>query len=182
MFLGTLLGIYGVILGVIFAIHRAVKGDWWGALLELASGLAGGLLPPGIGMGLTMAIEMGLQYKDFKNCFGGNWWVYTHSLYNDSGCFTIHCLPQRGEVDCYFTEILDYNYPDFYFYVNDLEENYYIDYAKRFFKELEICDNAYIVRYALKTTLDEAGDKYIENEEILKDKIKEKFKKEEGDF
>lgn len=57
----------GVILGVIFAIHRAVKGDWWGALLELASGLAGGLLPPGIGMGLTMAIEMGLQYKDFKN-------------------------------------------------------------------------------------------------------------------
>lgn len=57
----------GIILGVIFAIHRAVKGDWWGALLELASGLAGGLLPPGIGMGLTMAIEMGLQYKDFKN-------------------------------------------------------------------------------------------------------------------
>ncbi len=44
------------------------------------------------------------QYQDFKNCFGRNWWVYTHSLYNDSGCFTIHCLPQRGEVDCYYSE------------------------------------------------------------------------------
>lgn len=42
------------------------------------------------------------QYQEFKNCFGGNWVVYTHSLYNNSGCFTIHCLPQRGEVDCYF--------------------------------------------------------------------------------
>ena len=42
------------------------------------------------------------QYQEFNNCFGGSWFVYTHSLYNDSGCFTIHCLPQRAEVDCYF--------------------------------------------------------------------------------
>ena len=25
-------------------------------------------------------------------------------MYNDSGCFTIHCLPQRGEVDFYFAD------------------------------------------------------------------------------
>lgn len=43
-------------------------------------------------------------YQDFENCYGGNWWVCTHSLYNDTGCFTIHCLPQRGEVNCYYTE------------------------------------------------------------------------------
>ena len=53
---------------------------------------------------LAEKYNLNYQYQDFKNCFGGNWWVYTHSLYNDSGCFTIHCLPQRGEVDCYFTE------------------------------------------------------------------------------
>ena len=44
------------------------------------------------------------EYQEFKNCFGGNWWVCTHSLYNDSGCFTIHCLPHRGEVDFYFAD------------------------------------------------------------------------------
>lgn len=53
---------------------------------------------------LAKKYHLNYQYQDFKNCFGGNWWVYTHSLYNDSGCFTIHCLPQRGEVDFYFAD------------------------------------------------------------------------------
>ena len=53
---------------------------------------------------LANKYNLNYQYQDFKNCFGGNWWVYTHSLYNDSGCFTIHCLPQRGEVDFYFAD------------------------------------------------------------------------------
>ena len=53
---------------------------------------------------LAEKYNLNYQYQDFKNCFGGNWWVYTHSLYNDSGCFTVHCLPQRSEVDFYFTE------------------------------------------------------------------------------
>ena len=44
------------------------------------------------------------QYQEFTNCFGGNWVVYTHSLYNASGCFTICYLPQRGEIDCYYAE------------------------------------------------------------------------------
>lgn len=57
----------GAILGIVFAIHRAAKGDWWGALLELASGLAGGLLPPGVGLALAAGIEAALAYKDFKN-------------------------------------------------------------------------------------------------------------------
>ena len=52
---------------------------------------------------LAKKYNLTYQYQEFENCFGGNWWVCTHSLYNDSGCFTIHCLPQREEVDCYFT-------------------------------------------------------------------------------
>lgn len=43
-------------------------------------------------------------YQDFSNCYGGNWWVYTHSYYNESGCFTIHNLPQRGELDFYYAK------------------------------------------------------------------------------
>ena len=53
---------------------------------------------------LAEKYNLNYQYQDFKNCFGGNWWVYTHSLYNDSGCFTIHCLSHRGVFDCYFSE------------------------------------------------------------------------------
>lgn len=56
----------GAILGIVFAIYRAAKGDWWGALLELASGLAGGLLPPGVGLAVSAGIEAALAYKDFK--------------------------------------------------------------------------------------------------------------------
>ena len=48
--------------------------------------------------------HLSYQYQEYKNCFGGNWVVYTHSLYNDSGCFTIHCVAQRSEVSCYFAE------------------------------------------------------------------------------
>lgn len=54
----------------------------------------------------TLAQKHGLkyQYQDFENCYGGEWWVCTHSLYNESGCFTIYCLPQRAEVEFYFAE------------------------------------------------------------------------------
>jgi hypothetical protein len=43
-------------------------------------------------------------YQEFNNCYGGNWQVFTHSYYNDSGCFTIHNLPQRGELDFYYAK------------------------------------------------------------------------------
>ena len=54
----------------------------------------------------SLAQKYGLKYQcqDFENCYGGDWWVCTHSLYNESGCFTIHCLPQRAEVEFYFAE------------------------------------------------------------------------------
>ncbi len=35
------------------------------------------------------------------NCYGGSWAAWTYSFYNESGCFTIHFLSQRGELDCY---------------------------------------------------------------------------------
>ena len=52
-----------------------------------------------------MAQKYDLEYtfQEFQNCFGGDWVVFTHSLFNNSGCITVHCLPQRGEVDCYFS-------------------------------------------------------------------------------
>ena len=53
---------------------------------------------------LAQKYNLSYQYQDFENCYGGNWWVYTHSLYNDSGCFTIYCLPQRCEVSFYFAD------------------------------------------------------------------------------
>lgn len=53
---------------------------------------------------LANKYNLNYQYQSFENCFGGHWWVFTHSLYNESGCFTIHCLPQRGEVECYYAE------------------------------------------------------------------------------
>lgn len=51
---------------------------------------------------LSKKYNLAYKYQEFENCFGGGWFVFTHSLYNDSGCFTICCLAQRGEVDCYF--------------------------------------------------------------------------------
>ena len=53
-----------------------------------------------------LVIEYGLKHihQDFNSCFGGNWWVKTDSYYNDSGCFTIHHLPQRGELDFYYSK------------------------------------------------------------------------------
>ena len=53
---------------------------------------------------LAKKYNLNYRYQEFHNCFGGYWTVLTHSLYNSTGCFTIHCLPQRGEVDFYFTE------------------------------------------------------------------------------
>ncbi len=44
------------------------------------------------------------SYQEFNDCYGGYWWAYTHSYYNESGCFTIHVLPQRGEIDFFFAE------------------------------------------------------------------------------
>ena len=49
--------------------------------------------------------DYGFVYReqDFQNCFGGKWFVKTYSFFNHNGCFTIHTLPQRGELDFYYS-------------------------------------------------------------------------------
>jgi len=51
------------------------------------------------------------QFNDIAERYGVNYqWQnfkdgsYAHSLYNESGCFTILCLPARGEIDCYYSK------------------------------------------------------------------------------
>lgn len=54
----------------------------------------------------NFANKYSLIYKkqEFLNCFNGNWIVQTYSLYNDFGCFTIHHLLQRNEIDFYISK------------------------------------------------------------------------------
>ena len=52
----------GAIAGAAFAAERAMKGDWLGAGGELLSGLAGTI--PGIGTGVSAAIDAGLMARD----------------------------------------------------------------------------------------------------------------------
>lgn len=54
---------------------------------------------------IRIADKYNLNYlkQQFDNCFGGYWYVETFSLYNENGCFTIHYLGQRQELDFYVT-------------------------------------------------------------------------------
>lgn len=56
--------VLGAILGTGFAIDRAISGDYVGAGGEFLSGLASTI--PGIGTGLSMAIDAGLIARDFS--------------------------------------------------------------------------------------------------------------------
>ena len=49
--------------------------------------------------------EYKLEYvkKHFDNCYEGNWAVITYSYFNESGCFTIYTLPERGELDFFYS-------------------------------------------------------------------------------
>ncbi|MBE6797195.1 MAG: hypothetical protein E7531_02510 [Ruminococcaceae bacterium] len=49
--------------------------------------------------------DYGLEYKhqEFINAYDGNWTVQAYSFYNNSGCFTIHNLVQRDELDFYYS-------------------------------------------------------------------------------
>ena len=40
-------------------------------------------------------------YQEFS--IGGNWIADEHSFYNDSGCFTVHVLVQRAELEFYYS-------------------------------------------------------------------------------
>lgn len=53
----------GALAGIGFGISRAAKGDWTGAGLEVASGLAGTL--PGLGTAASVGIDAGLAARDY---------------------------------------------------------------------------------------------------------------------
>lgn len=59
--------IIGSLVGVGFAIDRAIKGDGVGALLELGSAGLGllDLVAPGVGTGLSLAADAGIAARDF---------------------------------------------------------------------------------------------------------------------
>ena len=52
----------GLGMGIIFAVDRLRKGDWGGALLEVASGAASTI--PGVGTGVSLALDAALIAKD----------------------------------------------------------------------------------------------------------------------
>ncbi len=55
----------GLLAGLGFGAHRALKGDWGGALGEVASGAASFI--PGAGTAVSLAIDAGLAARDVKN-------------------------------------------------------------------------------------------------------------------
>ena len=61
--------VIGLLAGVGFGIQRAMKGDFAGAALELASGAASTI--PGLGTAASVAIDAGLAAKDYKAATGG---------------------------------------------------------------------------------------------------------------
>ena len=52
----------GLGMGILFAVDRLRKGDWGGALLEVASGAASTI--PGVGTGVSLALDAALIAKD----------------------------------------------------------------------------------------------------------------------
>ena len=56
--------VIGLLAGVGFGLQRALKGDFTGAALELASGAAS--MIPGIGTGVSVALDAGIATRDYK--------------------------------------------------------------------------------------------------------------------
>lgn len=55
--------ILGIGFGVIFGIGRAIKGDWKGAGMEVASGAAGAI--PVVGTAVSGGVDAGIAYRDY---------------------------------------------------------------------------------------------------------------------
>ena len=68
----------GLGMGVLFAVDRLRKGDWGGALLEVASGAASTI--PGVGTGVSLALDAALIAKDVhqSRSIAGGAVSYTH--------------------------------------------------------------------------------------------------------
>ncbi len=47
------------------------------------------------------AYNLNFCMQIFDNCYGRHMDAYAYSLYNNFGCFTIHYLPVRGEIECF---------------------------------------------------------------------------------
>ncbi len=67
--LGKKIPFVGLGLGALFAAERLARGDWGGALLELASGTAS--MFPGIGTGISVGIDSALMAKDMASMQDG---------------------------------------------------------------------------------------------------------------
>lgn len=63
--LGKKVPIVGAALGTVFAVERAMRGDWLGATGELASGIASTI--PGAGTAVSLGIDAALIAKDVKS-------------------------------------------------------------------------------------------------------------------
>ena len=57
--------IIGSLIGLFFGIQRFRKGDWFGGLLEVASGLTSLIPIPGVGTALGIAVDAFLLFRDF---------------------------------------------------------------------------------------------------------------------
>lgn len=53
--------------------------------------------------------NLSFQKQVFQNCYNGDWVVNTYSLFNSSGCFTIHYLLQRNEFEFFFSNCISNN-------------------------------------------------------------------------
>lgn len=53
---------------------------------------------------LVKEYDLKYSFQMFQNYPFGNWSVDMHSYYNDSGCFSIYNLAQRGEMDFYYAK------------------------------------------------------------------------------
>lgn len=58
---------------------------------------------------LAQKYHLTYQYQEFPSNRDMYYFHYTHSLYNESGCFTVCCLPQLEEVSCYLSSTFSNN-------------------------------------------------------------------------
>jgi len=63
--IGKKIPVIGAALGTVFAVERAMRGDWLGATGELASGIASTI--PGAGTAVSLGIDAALIAKDVKS-------------------------------------------------------------------------------------------------------------------
>lgn len=58
--------------------------------------------------------DYGLQYAFQKFDIGGGWIISAHSFYNDTGCFTVHTMLSRGELEFYYAKHFSTNKSELY--------------------------------------------------------------------